>query len=458
MSSHFSVSGFFESGIAPQSHSGHPHGGEPVKGLSEATLEGRGGFAPYLVQPVRGTRELDYSAQVTPAFRAVLQERKRADLVRRTKRKLRLYQKSQVARVLSAGMGRGLEFKTPITAAWDIAGQCLNPREFRMDAAASRLSGERLVRAPGRPYSVVLTVRCRACEWCLRQRAARWAFRAVEEIDAHVRTWFATFTFTPQNHVVMRAMTSRRLARGGTDFALLSATEQHVELSREYGAEITKYFKRIRKNSDAPLRYILVQEPHKSGLPHFHALIHEVDATRPIRHRTLSTGWKLGFSKFKLCEGSKTAWYVAKYLTKSAWTRVRASKWYGNIDALRRSKLKAPRENLPHQPPLPNETNELKKWYGVQPNRLKENENVFFKLQDHLSEHSSGLQPAEAGPGSSPLDAAKAVAQAISSHAIAAWSRATGIPYTLTHARPHPSPASRDGPRACPVPAASSAR
>lgn len=455
MSSHFSFSGFFESGIAPQSHSGHPHGGEPVKGLSEATLEGRGGFAPYLVQPVRGTRELDYSAQVTPAFRAVLQERKRADLVRRTKRKLRLYQKSQVARVLSAGMGRGLEFKSPITAAWDIAGQCLNPREFRMDAAASRLSGERLVRAPGRPYSVVLTVRCRACEWCLRQRAARWAFRAVEEIDANVRTWFATFTFTPQNHVVMRAMTSRRLARGGTDFALLSATEQHVELSREYGAEITKYFKRIRKNSGAPLRYILVQEPHKSGLPHFHALIHESDEARPIRHRTLATGWKLGFSKFKLCEGSKTAWYVAKYLTKNAWTRVRASKWYGKTDALRRSKLKAPRENLPHQQQLSTEENEVKKWYGVQPNRLKENENVFFKLQDHLSKDATGVHAPVSGPFASALDAAKALAQAVSTHAIAAIARSSGVPYTVTHARPHAASAAGYSSRshAAPAPA-----
>lgn len=162
-----------------------------------------------------------------------------------------------------------------------------------------------------------MTVRCRACEWCLRQRAARWAFRAVEEIDAAPRTWFATFTFTPYNHVVIRARTSRRLAAGAVDLALLPHAEQQQELSREYGEEITKYFKRIRKNSGAPLRYILVQEPHKSGLPHFHALIHESDEARPIRHRTLATGWKLGFTKFKLCEGSKTAWYVAKYLTKT---------------------------------------------------------------------------------------------------------------------------------------------
>lgn len=299
------------------------YGGEVVKGLSGASLDYLGGVAPssFVQTAGRRSRELDYSAQVTPAFRAVLQERKRVALVRRTKRKLRLYQKVQVARVLSAGMGRGLQFKTPVSAEWDVSGRCLNPREFRMDAAASRLSGERLVRAPGRPYSVVLTVRCRACEWCLRQRAARWAFRAVEEIDGACRTWFATFTFTPHNHSVLRMMTSRRLARGGTDLALLSATEQHVELSREYGAELTKYLKRIRKNSNAPLRYILVQEPHKSGLPHFHALIHETDPERPLRHRTLASGWKLGHTKFKLCEGSKTAWYVAKYLTKNAWTR-----------------------------------------------------------------------------------------------------------------------------------------
>ena len=93
--------------------------------------------------------------------------------------------------------------------------------------------------------------------------------------------------YLPDNHDMMRSRASRRLAAGGTDLALLSADEQREELSREYGAEITKYFKRIRKNSDAPLRYILVQEQHKSGLPHFHALIHERDAARPIRLRAV---------------------------------------------------------------------------------------------------------------------------------------------------------------------------
>ena len=237
---------------------------------------------------VRGTRELDYSAQVTPAFRAVLQERKRAALVRRTRRKSRLYQMAQIGRVLSAGLGNGLQPQSLLSSGWDLSGQCADPKEFRMDGAPSRIRGDRLARAPGRPYSVVLTVRCRACEWCLRQRAARWAFRAVEEIDASVRTWFATFTFTPHNHVVIRARTSRRLAAGSVDMALLPPHEQLSEMGREYGEEITKYFKRIRKNSGAPLRYILVQEQHKSGLPHFHALIHESDEARPVSHRTLT--------------------------------------------------------------------------------------------------------------------------------------------------------------------------
>ena len=315
MSSHFDLL-FSERGLPRKPSPSHFNGGEVVKGLSGASLDYLGGVAPSpLVQSVRGTRELDYSAQVTPAFRAVLQERQRAALVRRTRRKPGLYQMKQLGHVLSAGMGNGLVQTSLISSAWNLSGQCANPREFRMDGAPSRLRGERFARASGRPYSVVLTVRCRACEWCLKQRAARWAFRAVEEIDASVRTWFATFTFTPYNHVVIRARTSRRLAGGCVDLALLPPAEQSIELAREYGEEITKYFKRIRKNSGAPLRYILVQEPHKSGLPHFHALIHESDEARPVSHRTLTSGWKLGYTKFKLCEGSKTAWYVAKYLS-----------------------------------------------------------------------------------------------------------------------------------------------
>lgn len=300
-----------------------------------------------------------------------------------------------------------------------------------MDAAASRIRGERLVRAPGRPYSVVLTVRCRACEWCLRQRAARWAFRAVEEIAHGARTWFATFTFAPEYHVVIRARTSRRLAAGGTDLALLSATEQREELSREYGAEITKYFKRVRKNSGAPLRYILVQEPHKTGLPHFHALIHETNPNNPVRHRTLSTGWKLGYTQFKLCEGSKTAWYVAKYLTKHAGTRVRASLRYGNIDALRRSELKVKR--VSQQCPTNSTQREE---YGSQPkvDNLKETENVNLQLQTDCIQ--SGAEPARAEARAASSAESSAPSFSAGAKAIYALAWAYKVPVARTAAPP----------------------
>lgn len=93
--------------------------------------------------------------------------------------------------------------------------------------------------------------------------------------------------------------------------------------------EITKYLKRVRKKSGAPLRYILVAEAHKSGLPHYHMLIHECDPSRQVRHKDLTAAWSWGFTRFKLVETSNTAWYVCKYLSKAQLARVRASVRYG---------------------------------------------------------------------------------------------------------------------------------
>lgn len=52
-----------------------------------------------------------------------------------------------------------------------------------------------------------------------------------------------------------------------------------------------------------------------------------------MRYAALSSMWKLGFSRHKLVDmdqRGKAAWYAAKYLSKSAAARVRASLHYGN--------------------------------------------------------------------------------------------------------------------------------
>lgn len=136
------------------------------------------------------------------------------------------------------------------------------------------------------------------------------------------RTWFSTWTLRPEDHY---AALVAGVARVGGDDEFYA---RHVQISEGL---LTPYLKRVRKESGAVIRYILVAERHKSGLPHYHGLIHEVGL--PVRKRTLVDQWRSGFSSHKLVkdENLRVAAYVAKYLSKSNEARVRASIGYGHI-------------------------------------------------------------------------------------------------------------------------------
>lgn len=245
-----------------------------------------------------------------------------------------------VLRVAASGLGRGLQQTGMTRGEWDISGTCEAPRPVELNGAARVLHGGRYVRATGvKPYNLLLWVRCRRCPPCLGRRRNLWAARARDEVALSGRTWFATFTFSPAWHYQLANRASARLHVGGTDLRLLPANEAFAEVVKEYGAEVTKWLKRVRKNTGARLRYILVAERHKSGRPHFHALIHEAHGSDPIRHADLTSAWTLGFTKFKLVDRDvKACWYVAKYLAKDVASRVRASLGYGTAEAARTSK------------------------------------------------------------------------------------------------------------------------
>src|SRR5205814_1472707 len=85
--------------------------------------------------------------------------------------------------------------------------------------------------------------------------------------------------------------------------------------------------------SAARFRYLLIAEAHKSGVPHFHMLLHEPDVANTVRHATLRDQWRYGFTNFKLVSDPRAAGYIAKYLAKDALARVRASKDYGSVGA-----------------------------------------------------------------------------------------------------------------------------
>lgn len=155
-----------------------------------------------------------------------------------------------------------------------------------------------------------------------------WEHRARAEVQIAPRTWFGTLTLRPEAHATIGARCRARLARQGIDFDALPFGEQFEERHRMIGVEITKYLKRVRKASAPGFRYLLVCEHHKSGLPHYHLLIHEIE-DGCVKSATLASQWQLGFEQWRLLSDLRQATYLCKYLSKATVARVRASGRYG---------------------------------------------------------------------------------------------------------------------------------
>lgn len=179
---------------------------------------------------------------------------------------------------------------------------------------------------------VEMTARCRKCEGCLNHRRRLWTARALEEVRVSERTWFGTLTARPEDRFRLALRADLFARKRGWEPLSEQAPEQAFRfVVAEYNREITTYLKRLRKETNATLRYLLVAEKHKTGDPHFHVLLHE--AGTPVRKEVLERQWKLGFSSWRLCD-EKSAFYVCKYLAKDMQTRVRASSHYGQPEKL----------------------------------------------------------------------------------------------------------------------------
>lgn len=270
-------------------------------------------------------------------------------------------------RLVATALSRGAVRKSAMRIEWDIAGRCMAPvpRELHVRPGADdtdelvrfRKEVERLfpgaevIRKPvdrqrtrdkylvvktgsAIPLNLLMWLPCRKCDRCRRKRSAMWSLRAKAETQAAVRTWFGTLTLRPDAHMTMLSRARSALARQGVNFDSLPYGEQFTERHKQCAIEITKYLKRVRKESGAKFRYLLVCEHHKSGLPHYHALIHEREGA--VKHATLSKQWPLGFEKWRLLTDLREATYLCKYLSKATVARVRASGAYGtasDIDA-----------------------------------------------------------------------------------------------------------------------------
>lgn len=185
-------------------------------------------------------------------------------------------------------------------------------------------------------HTVYVRVRCRRCPECLRHKRRLWTARAIAEVRLSERTWFGTLTVAPEYRFWAKAKAERKTERFRCEsWSALSPSERTKAIAGEFQPEVTKWLKRLRKNSKARLRYLLVVEPHADEFPHFHLLLHEQD--RPVSKRVLEASWKFGFTSWRLVPDGehRQVGYVCKYLTKDAQTRVRASRQYGRPDTER---------------------------------------------------------------------------------------------------------------------------
>lgn len=186
--------------------------------------------------------------------------------------------------------------------------------------------------APPKVLTVVIKVRCRKCSKCLWHKRRQWTAKAIAEVRQSRRTWFGTLTVGPDRRLWARCSAEQwaRSARCEA-FGNMTPIERTRALAKFISPEVTRWLKRVRKNSGAPLRYLLVVEPHADGFPHYHLLLHET--AQAVGKRKLEQAWTWGFSQFKLLDAEQVSGvrYACKYLTKAAQTRVRASRQYGQF-------------------------------------------------------------------------------------------------------------------------------
>lgn len=258
---------------------------------------------------------------------------------------------SSVSKMVVNALPQGMTRKSQTVFEWDVSGRCENPRLVEL-TGRPQADWRRLLRyivvAPGTSTSlhVELLTPCRRCQPCLKARARMWAARAMHEIRTARRTWFCTYTLRPEAHYIMQCRAVAHADARSIPVAELTGDDLFNRQSDEVGKEITLMIKRLRKELKLPqsLRYLIVREKHKTGLPHWHAFIHEQTADALIKHAMLAAQWQWGFAKYKLVdEGDpRAAFYVSKYLGKSNEGRVRASLRYGRFDG-------AQNEVLPEQ-------------------------------------------------------------------------------------------------------------
>jgi hypothetical protein len=234
----------------------------------------------------------------------------------------------RAARYLEAGRADvwRSDHETHVEASF--AGQCRAPITMR------ETQGEVMER-----FTTDLIVRCRHCDWCLRQRRKEWTARALREMAllGDKRTWFVTLTVQPSWRFKHQALARTRHAE---HWDYMSQKARANAGLNELGATVTTWLKRFRKRSERRagaedrakprIRFVAAFEEHEDGEWHCHMLCHEAEGqVREQDFRT--TWWPVGFAQATLVKSkSRAAFYVAKYLAYDGPRRIRASLRYGH--------------------------------------------------------------------------------------------------------------------------------
>jgi hypothetical protein len=254
----------------------------------------------------------------------------------------------QLWRLATAALKKGAVRVSGTRIEWRIAGNCEAPVQVSYHARppAKKDRGYVIV-GPGRkrPISFTLWVKCRCCRSCKRHKVDDWSSRVLREYTSALqrgcRTWLATLTCSPVYLLLKQLHCINKEALKGKDFQSLPLARQRRDVDAECYRDIVKFLKRVRRGRSnqepAEISYVCVTEFNSRGArqdepmgnPHWHILIHEIYAEKPVRQRAFrSAVWIGGYTDFSLCEENPA--YICKYLSKEG-GRVRASKYYGTM-------------------------------------------------------------------------------------------------------------------------------
>lgn len=251
----------------------------------------------------------------------------------------------QIERIAQKALAHGATRHSYRNVEWDVSGKCENPIPVDLFSRATgnlkninhKVSNGVVFKRTVNPrpaMTVLMHVPCRKCRTCLAIKAWKWRHRAIWEIAQAERTWFGTLTLRPEEHYKLDLL-AKTHERNITETDYVGVFDGRA---REAGKLVTKYFKRLRKETRQPFRYLLVTEihdgettsPEMKGRPHMHILLHEF-AGQPFRKELLQRQWPHGFTNWKLVSDAKAASYITKYVSKALDARVRASINYGTF-------------------------------------------------------------------------------------------------------------------------------